>query len=131
MAFLTNNLDTILLIILLIAKALEYIAPKTETKIDDKISDAINWALQHASSVFGIIEDLSAIGLIKNPKIEAFREELQKQYRKVYGKDLPASAVAAAENVAAGLAAEDHNIKRLTAGSVAVAPNPQSAPAAH
>lgn len=121
--FLSRNLDTVLLIILLAFKLLEYIAPKTATTADDKVVSAINWALAHANSVFNIVEDLNAAGLVK-VKTEAFREELQKQYRKVYGKDLPQQAVSAAENIAAGLAAEDHNVKRI-----AVAANPQPAPA--
>jgi hypothetical protein len=129
MEFLSNNLDTVLLVILLAAKLLEYIAPKTETEVDDKIVSAVNWGLKHARGAFEIVEDLKAVGILKNAKTDAFREELQKQYRKVYGKELPGEALAAAENVAAGLAAEDHNIKRL-AGSVAIAPDPQSAPAA-
>ncbi|MDD2999372.1 MAG: hypothetical protein PHV05_09965 [Candidatus Riflebacteria bacterium] len=124
MEFISHNLDTVLLIALLGFKLLEFIAPKTETIADDKVVSAINWALQHANSVFNIIDDLSAVGLIKVSKTEAFREELRKQYRKVYGKDLPEAAVSAAENIAAGLAAEDHNIKRLAASV-----NPQLPPA--
>jgi len=123
MEFLSRNLDTVLLIALLGFKLLEFIAPKTATTADDKIVSAISWALAHANSVFNIVEDLSAAGLIK-VKTEAFREELQKQYRKVYGKDLPQQAVSAAENIAAGLAAEDHNVKRIAASV-----NPQPAPA--
>jgi len=124
MEFLSRNLDTVLLIALLGFKLLEFIAPKTATTADDKVVSAVNWALSHANGVFNIIEDLTAAGLLKSSKVEAFREELQKQYRKVYGKDLPQQAVSAAENIAAGLAAEDHNVKRI-----AVSVNPQSAPA--
>ncbi|MDD5062962.1 MAG: hypothetical protein PHN44_11855 [Candidatus Marinimicrobia bacterium] len=118
-----KNLDTIMLVVLIALRALEYLAPKTETKIDDKIVCAVNWALQHTNGVFAIIEDLKAVGILKGAKTEAFREELQKQYRKVYGQELPSQALAAAENVAAGLAAEDHNLKRLAA-----AVNPPAAP---
>lgn len=139
MEFLSRNLDTVLLIALLGFRLLEFIAPKTATTADDKVVSAINWALAHANSVFNIVEDLSAAGLIK-VKTEAFREELQKQYRKVYGKDLPQQAVSAAENIAAGLAAEDHNAKRqgliipistTTDSGVRIVPlsNPQPAPA--
>ena len=124
MEFLSRNLDTVLLIALLGFKLLEFIAPKTATTADDKIVSAVNWALSHANGVFNIIEDLTAAGLIKSSKVEAFREELQNQYRKVYGKDLPQQAVSAAENIAAGLAAEDHNVKRIAASV-----NPQPAPA--
>lgn len=123
MEFLSRNLDTVLLIALLGFKLLEFIAPKTATTADDKIVSAVNWALNHANGVFNIVEDLSAAGLVK-VKTEAFREELQKQYRKVYGKELPQQAVSAAENIAAGLAAEDHNVKRIAASV-----NPQPAPA--
>lgn len=123
MDFILKNLDTILLVALLGAKILEYIAPKTETDLDDKIVKAVNWALSHANGAFAIIEDLKAVGILKGAKTDAFREELQKQYRKVYGKELPSQALAAAENVAAGLAAEDHNLKRLAA-----AVNPPTAP---
>jgi hypothetical protein len=123
MEFLSRNLDTVLLIALLGFKLLEFIAPKTATTADDKVVSAVNWALAHANSVFNIVEDLEAAGLVK-VKTEAFREELQKQYRKVYGKELPQQAVNAAENIAAGLAAEDHNVKRLAATV-----NPQPVPA--
>ncbi len=123
MEFLSRNLDTVLLIALLGFKLLEFIAPKTATKADDNVVSAVNWALNHANGVFSIVEDLSAAGLVK-VKTEAFREELQKQYRKVYGKELPQQAVSAAENIAAGLAAEDHNVKRIAASA-----NPQPAPA--
>lgn len=119
-----KNLDTILLIALVIKAALDYIAPRTVNKVDDKINDAINWALNHAGMAFNIVEDLKATGLIKTDKDQLFKDELQKQYRKVYGKDLPEAAVSAAENIAAGLAAEDHNVKRLAATV-----NPQPAPA--
>lgn len=120
----TKNLDTVLLIVLLAWKAFESIAPKTENKIDDQIVKGINWALQHANAVFNIVDDLSAVGLLKIGKTEAFREKLNEQYQRVYGKPLPQQAIAAAENIAAGLAAEDHNVKRLAAQI-----NPQSAPA--
>lgn len=120
----TRNLDTVLLIVLLAWKAFESIAPKTENKIDDQIVKGINWALQHANAVFNIVDDLSAVGLLKIGKTEAFREKLNEQYQRVYGKPLPQQAIAAAENIAAGLAAEDHNVKRLAAQI-----NPQSAPA--
>lgn len=120
----TRNLDTVLLIVLLAWKAFESIAPKTENKIDDQIAKGINWALQHANAVFNIVDDLSAVGLLKIGKTEAFREKLNEQYQRVYGKPLPQQAIAAAENIAAGLAAEDHNVKRLAAQI-----NPQSAPA--
>lgn len=122
--FLSKNIDTVLLLALMGFKLLEVVAPKTATTADDKIVSGINWALQHANSIFNIVEDLSAVGLIKVGKTEAFREELQKQYQKVYGKPLPQQAISAAENIAAGLAAEDHNVKRLAAQI-----NPQSAPA--
>ena len=122
--FLSKNLDTVLLLALMGFKLLEFVAPKTATTADDKIVSGINWALAHANSIFNIVEDLSAVGLIKTGKTEAFREELQKQYQKVYGKPLPQQAISAAENIAAGLAAEDHNVKRLAAQI-----NPQSAPA--
>lgn len=124
MEFIWKNLDTILLLVLLGAKLLEYIAPKTQTTVDDKIVSGINWALKHAQGVFNIVDDLTAAGLIKTSKAEAFRKELQAQYKKVYGKDLPEAAISAAENIAAGLAAEDHNIKRLAATV-----NPQLPPA--
>lgn len=124
MDFIWKNLDTIILVVLLGAKLFEYIAPRTKTTVDDKIVSGINWALQHAQGVFNIVDDLTAAGLIKTSKTEAFRKELQAQYRKVYGKDLPEAAVSAAENIAAGLAAEDHNIKRLAASV-----NPQLPPA--
>ena len=120
----TKNLDTVLLIVLLAWKAFESIAPKTENKIDDQIVKGINWALQHANAVFNIVDDLSAVGLLKIGKTEAFREKLNEQYQRVYGKPLPQQAIAAAENIAAGLAAEDHNVKRLAAQI-----NPQPAPA--
>ena len=85
MEFLSRNLDTVLLIALLGFKLLEFIAPKTATTADDKIVSAISWALAHANSVFNIVEDLSAAGLIK-VKTEAFREELQKQYPRFTAK---------------------------------------------
>ena len=119
-----KNLDTILILVLIGIKLLERIAPLTKTTVDDKIVSAVNWALAHANGVFNIIDDLTAAGLIKTGKTEAFRDELQKQYQKVYGKPLPQQAVSAAENIAAGLAAEDHNIKRLAATV-----NPQLPPA--
>lgn len=122
--FLSNNLDTVLLIALLGFKLLEFVAPKTSTTADDKIVSAINWALQHSNSIFNIIEDLSAVGVIKTSKAEAFREKLNEQYQKVNGKPLPQQAIAVAETIAAGLAAEDHNMKRLAATV-----NPQLAPA--
>lgn len=124
MEFIWKNIDTILLVVLIGAKLLEYIAPKTQTTVDDKIVSGINWALQHAQGVFNIVDDLTAAGLIKTSKAEAFRKELQAQYKKVYGKDLPETAISAAENIAAGLAAEDHNLKRLAATV-----NPQLPPA--
>lgn len=124
MEFIWKNIDTILLVVLIGAKLLEYIAPKTQTTVDDKIVSSINWALKHAQGVFNIVDDLTAAGLIKTSKAEAFRKELQAQYKKVYGKDLPETAISAAENIAAGLAAEDHNIKRLAATV-----NPQLPPA--
>lgn len=115
MEFIWKNIDTILLVVLIGAKLLEYIAPKTQTTVDDKIVSGISWALKHAQGVFNIVDDLTAAGLIKTSKAEAFRKELQAQYKKVYGKDLPETAISAAENIAAGLAAEDHNLKRLAA----------------
>ena len=127
MEFLTNNLDTVLLLIIIAAQALQWIAPKTENKIDDKISDAIQWALRHANSIFNVVEDMSGMGLIKGNKAEIYREKLNEQYFKIYGKRLPDAAIAEAEVVAAGLAAEDHNIKRI---AKSIEPNPQSAPAA-
>lgn len=130
MEFLSNNLDTVLLIVIIAAKVLQWIAPKTENEIDDKISAGVNWALRHANSIFSIVEDLGDMGLIKTSKSEVYREKLNEQYFKIYGKRLPDAAIAEAEVVAAGLAAEDHKIKRITAGALAVEPNPQPAPAA-
>jgi len=124
MKFFWDNLQTILLVFLVLKAVLEYVAPRTGTKVDDKVNDTINWALSHASFVFSIVEDLKSAGIVKTDKDTLFKDELQRQYRKVYGKELPLSAVSAAENVAAGLAAEDHNIKRLAAQI-----NPPSAPA--
>jgi len=122
--FLSKNIDTVLLLALMGFKLLEFVAPKTATTADDKIVSGVNWALQHANSIFNIVEDLSAAGIIKTSKTEAFRDKLNEQYHKVNGKPLPQQAVAVAETIAAGLAAEDHNLKRLAASV-----NPQSAPA--
>jgi hypothetical protein len=120
--FLGNNVNTILLIALLGFKALEYIAPKTETKIDDSIVSAGNWILSHARGAFNIVEDLDGLGIIKGDKAKAYLDKLDAQYFKVYGKPLPDKARKQAEVLAEGFAAEDHNIKRLGLES----PKPES-----
>jgi hypothetical protein len=129
-----QNLTTVVVVLLALWEAFKAIAPKTATKIDDNIVDAVGdakeWARGSSPHAWAIAELLAAQGAIpKAQKSAAFALKLREAYIEATGKVLPDKALKEAELVAAGLSASD-KLNRLPAPSaIAIPSDPQPGPA--
>lgn len=130
----TDNVTLALVVLMVLERILRAVAPRTETKIDDRIlagfDDARDWAEDMAPHLWAIVEALAAQGAIpKAQKAALFGMQLKETYHKATGKLLPDGAVAQAETVAAGLSASDKLTRLAVSGLAAGSPDPQSGPA--
>lgn len=130
----TDNVTLALVVLMVLERIVRAIAPKTETKIDDRIiaslDDARDWAEDMAPHLWAIVETMAAQGAIpKARKAALFGMQMKEAYHKATGKMLPEGAIATAETVAAGISAAD-KLGRLTGTPTASGnPDPQPGPA--
>jgi hypothetical protein len=133
----TENLIFLGMILLLLERILEKIAPLTATKVDDAVLDVIKeqktWIRSYAPLISGIVEDLAKSGMFpKVAKADEYWRKLEAEWARVHpGVPMPPEIRAEADLIGKGAAAAyPHEVAPIAAAPVApAAGNPQTAPA--
>jgi hypothetical protein len=108
--------STLVLVGLMYARDfLRWLAPKTETKLDDQIlaaeEQAVNWALAMAPNFWAVVEWAGKVAADSGGKLDSLKKAtdfvtaLRNAYRTQYGSEIPKKAEEVAKTVAAGLSA--------------------------
>jgi hypothetical protein len=136
--FLVNdylNSGNIALLVMIVYSIMRFLAPRTESKVDDRlvagIETGLAWLRENMPDAFSKVEAAARGGGMTTgaAKLAAYLWELNEAHIADHGVPMPAEMIEQAKRKAAGAAAADKAFRAIPAAAAAEMPGPPEGPA--